>query len=39
MEFKLSPNRLLKLLNPLYGLADSGDYWGRTLRDHILKDT
>ena len=37
-EFELSPDLLLKLLKPLYGLADSGDYWGRTLRDHILKD-
>ena len=37
-EFKLSPNRLLKLLKPLYGLADSGDYRERTLREHILKD-
>ena len=37
-EFKLSPNRLLTLLKPLYGLVDSVDYWGRTLRDHILKD-
>ena len=37
-EFKLSPNRLLKLLKTLYGLADSGDYWGRNLRGHILKE-
>ena len=37
-EFKLSPNQLLKLLKPLYGLADSGDYWGRTLRKHLLND-
>ena len=37
-EFGLCPNRILKLLIPLYGLADSGDHWGRSLRDHLLKD-
>ena len=37
-EFELCPNRLLKLLKPLYSLAHSGDYWGRTLREYILKD-
>ena len=34
-EFHLGPKQMLKLLRPLYGLADSGDYWGRTLRYHL----
>ena len=34
-EFELGPNQMLKLLKPLYGLADSGDYCGRTLRHHL----
>ena len=37
-EFELSSNQLLKLLKPLYGLADSGDYWNFTFADHIKKD-
>ena len=37
-EFGLAPDRLIKLPKPLYGLADSGDYWGRTLSEHLLKD-
>jgi Reverse transcriptase (RNA-dependent DNA polymerase) len=37
-EFSMGPGQLLKLLRPLYGLADSGDYWGRTLANHLRKD-
>ena len=37
-EFELNQGKLLKLLKPLYGLADSGDYWGRTIRNHIKED-
>ena len=29
-EFDLDPNQLLKFLKPLYGLADSGEYWSNT---------
>jgi hypothetical protein len=29
---------VLKLLRPLYGLADSGDYWGSTLLDHLKEE-
>ena len=37
-EFNLDSNQLLKLLKPLYGLADSGDYWGRTLKNNLEKE-
>ena len=37
-EFELSANQLLKLLKPLYGLADSGDYWNFTFANHIKND-
>ena len=36
-EFGLAPDKLLKLQKPLYGLAGSGDYWGKTLSEHLLK--
>jgi hypothetical protein len=34
----MGPGQLLKLNRPLHGLADSGDYWGRTLSNHLQKD-
>lgn len=37
-EFELESTHVLKLLRPLYGLADSGDYWNATYSDHIRKD-
>lgn len=37
-EFEIEGNKLLKLLRPLYGLSDSGDYWNTTFSDHIKKD-
>ena len=37
-EFELNQGKLLKLLKPLYGLADRGDYWGRTISNHIKED-
>lgn len=36
-ELSLKPDKVLKLLKPLYGLAESGDYWGRTFRNHLEK--
>ena len=37
-EFELSKGQLLKLLKPLYGLVDSGDYWGKTFSQHLTDD-
>lgn len=37
-EFELGPYHLLKLLKPLYGLSDSGDYWHVTFAKHIQQD-
>jgi hypothetical protein len=37
-DFGLEENKMLKLIRPLYGLADSGDYWGKTLSTHITED-
>lgn len=37
-ELKLSANRLLRLLRPLYGLSDSGDYWHKTFSKHLQQD-
>jgi Reverse transcriptase (RNA-dependent DNA polymerase) len=37
-EFELNANQVLKLLRPLYGLADSGDYWGSTLLNHLKEE-
>ena len=36
-ELRLAKDRVQKLINPLYGLSESGDYWGSTsCRHHIL---
>jgi hypothetical protein len=34
----LSSDTMLKLLRPLYDLCDAGDYWARTILDHLTKD-
>lgn len=36
--FPLSPDMVLQLQKPLYGLPESGDYWDRTMKNHIKKD-
>jgi hypothetical protein len=33
----LSSGTMLKLLRRLYGLCDAGDYWARTILDHLTK--
>jgi Reverse transcriptase (RNA-dependent DNA polymerase) len=35
---ELGPNEILKLVLPLYGLSESGDYWGATCVEHHLTD-
>ena len=37
-EFNLGADQLLKLLKPLYGLSDSGDYWHVTFANHLQHD-
>jgi Reverse transcriptase (RNA-dependent DNA polymerase) len=37
-ELSLAPGQMLKLLRPLYGLADRGDYLKRTLSNHLRRD-
>lgn len=36
-DFEIEGRKLLKLLRPLYGLSDSGDYWNTTFSEHIKK--
>lgn len=38
MEFELKAEKLLELLNILYGLSEIGDYWGRASRENALKE-
>lgn len=37
-EFELDPNQLLKLQKRSHTIDDSGEYWGRTLKNHPQKD-
>lgn len=37
-DLEIEGGKLLKLLRPLYGLSDSGDYWNTTFSDHIKND-
>lgn len=36
--FGLRPDELLKIIKPLYGLCDFGDYWNVTIDDHLKND-
>ena len=37
-ELKIPSGHLLKLLKPIYGLADSGDIWNTTFSKHLQED-
>jgi Reverse transcriptase (RNA-dependent DNA polymerase) len=37
-EFKLDCDQVLKLLRPVYGLADAGDYWNAAVSRHMRDD-
>ena len=37
-EFEFPSVNFLKLQKPLYGLAESGDYWYNTMSNHIRDD-
>lgn len=37
-ELRMPKGRVLRLIKPLYGLADSGDYWGSTSSRHHQMD-
>ena len=37
-ELNLSSDEVLEPLKPLYGLPDSGDYWNRTMSNHITNN-
>jgi hypothetical protein len=34
----MEPGKMLKLLRPIYGLADKGAYWGRLLTNQLEQD-
>ena len=37
-ELGLPAGTVPRLLKPIYGLADSGDYWNRTMTTHLHED-
>jgi hypothetical protein len=36
-DFGMDNGKMLELIKLLYGIADSGDYWGKTLSTHITE--
>ena len=38
LEFELDPGECFELLRPLYGLADAGDLWHKSLENHLIND-
>lgn len=36
-QFSLKRNELIKILKPLHVIYDSGDYWGETFHNNLLK--
>lgn len=36
--FGVTSDKALKLIKPLYGLCDSGDYWAQTIERHLCSD-
>lgn len=38
-EFNLKKRELFELLKPLNGLSESGDYWGRSFKYHLKKES
>lgn len=37
-EFELRENQIIKLMKPLYGLCDAGDYWNDMMTKNVKKD-
>lgn len=37
-DLEMPAGHVLKLLRPLYGLADSGDYWNATFAAHLREN-
>lgn len=36
--FGINENELVKIEKPLYGICDSGDYWGVMINAHVVND-
>ena len=36
--FNVNEDQVLRLLKPLYGTCDAGDYWNKTISEHTTED-